>query len=65
MTTCGATLDPLPDDPVQVWWDEVKDNQFWSGAIVGMEWNELWPEAQTEIEELFDKAYQKGMWVDW
>jgi hypothetical protein len=35
------------------WWNSVKDSPMWSGAIVGLTWDQLWPDAQRCIENLW------------
>ena len=44
---------PTPDQQdISGWWNSVKDSLAWSGAIVGLEWAELWPEAQDMLKVL-------------
>ncbi len=45
--------------PVDVWWDSVRDSIVCSGAISGMEWEDLWPEAQEDIVSLY-RALSRG-----
>ncbi len=35
------------------WWNSVKDYPIWSGAIVGLDWDELWPDAQGMLVEVW------------
>lgn len=37
---------------IEKWWETVKDSDYWSGAIVGLGWDDLWPEAQEEIRQI-------------
>lgn len=45
---------------VESWWSLFKDNAYWSGAIVGLDWDELWPEAQENLRFIYDVAVGDG-----
>lgn len=34
---------------VEKWWNTNKDSSSWSGAIMGLYWDELWDDARAEI----------------
>jgi len=40
---------------VEMWWNSVKDNQYWSGSIVNLTWNQLWDEAKEELYQIANK----------
>ena len=48
---------------VEDWWNGVKNYLSWAGAIGGLDWEELWPEAQEALERIFDAA-REGMYDD-
>jgi len=48
----------LDENKIKLWWNSVKDSDLWSGAIVGLEWDELWPEAKESIMQIADKLDQ-------
>lgn len=35
------------------WWEKSKDSTLLSGAVSGLDWSELGPEAQEEVAELY------------
>lgn len=41
---------------IELFWNSVKNNMAWSGAVVGQEWKDLW--AQEEIEQIYNAAIQ-------
>jgi hypothetical protein len=43
---------------VEKWWQSVKDCEYWSGSIVGLLWDELWPEAQKELTKIYEKTIE-------
>ena len=45
---------------VSEWWDSVRDSELWSGAIVGLEWGELWEDAQKGLIEIHEKLNQQN-----
>ena len=45
-------------DDVERWWEKVKDNMYWSGAIVETPWEQLWDDAKEELREIYDEANQ-------
>ena len=46
----------MNDNGVKNWWNSVKDNQYWSGAVVGVDWDDLWDQAKEEIKEIYSQA---------
>jgi hypothetical protein len=46
----------MNEEELKAWWDAVKSSDSWTGAIVGLSWDELWPEARTSLEALADAA---------
>ena len=43
---------------IEEWWNSVKDSGIWSGAIVNIPWDGLWPLAQQEIAEIYKAAIE-------
>jgi hypothetical protein len=43
---------------IEQWWNAVKDDAYWSGAITGIPWDQLWPDAQERLEAIFELARQ-------
>ena len=41
------------DKEVSAWWNTIKDNACWSGAIVGLSWIDLWAEIKTELRGIY------------
>ena len=42
------------NNKIKEWWNSVKDNINWSGAIVGLEWDDLWEEAKEELTVIYN-----------
>ncbi len=48
------------EEDTKRFWGAIKDNDYWSGSIVGLEWEELWQEAREEIQRIYLAAKGRG-----
>ncbi len=59
-----AMSDELPDSvfdqEYKEFWEKVKDNECWSGGMVNLEWDELWPSAKLDIIQIYDEVKRNG-----
>lgn len=47
--------DDLADDQkIGKWWDSICDDGYWSGAIINTKYEELWPDAKSFVNELYN-----------
>jgi hypothetical protein len=48
----------MSNSEVEIWWNSVRDNAYWSGAIVGFRWDELGPQDQDELKKIAEMAVE-------
>lgn len=41
---------------IKDWWESVKDNPYWSGAIVGLSWDDLESWGQDQVRVIYEAA---------
>lgn len=42
------------DKKIEIWWNETRDNEYWSGSIVGLRWHQLWDGAKDELRKIYE-----------
>lgn len=43
-------------EAVSRWWDSVRHDLSWCGALQGTAWEDLWDEAREELSRIYAKA---------
>lgn len=51
----------MSEKQIAAWWDGVKDELCWSGAIIGVTWNELVEDWTPEVVESVRGVYRKAV----
>lgn len=46
-------MSPEEEKQVSKWWNSVCKHSSWSGAVINLPWDELWPEAKADISEIY------------
>jgi len=49
----------VDDKKIEIWWNEVKDTDYWSGSIVATPWDRLWDDAKAELRKIYGKFNEK------
>ncbi|MCK4579404.1 MAG: hypothetical protein KAU50_11490 [Candidatus Marinimicrobia bacterium] len=46
----------MNEKEIEKFWEAIKDSNVISGAIIGLSWNQLWPEVKDMIKEIYEKV---------